>query len=367
MSINLHKFLNTVNYLNNSIENLIHEGIVVTPPAGLRTTKEKFIVIADGDTPPNDGKNYIELEEAKGHKVDVEVGDEIEIPVLTFEHLDNDSVQEKLKELFNKGDISFKDLEQMALGAMSGKVRRTAMGLLKIGPKVIMAAGRLATLQGLKKTIPHSSCFCAKLFDDNVNTTTNEAERSIYLDELTTYIDVVRDQFLESWDDCENRFGELMTDADKRSDAVAACVTLEDWYTDAESVLKQVMNRLNKYYNITGIDVKKKKLKGGEVSVAKSIAASGSRIQLHFDDALPKHGGGGNYYSSGSDVWFDILTYKESGNTVWLKDGLISLFFEFQTNKKGKKQTGSVWKEAGGVPDSSTVVKWKGFIIQYEN
>lgn len=367
MSINLKRFLNTVNSLNESIENLIGEGVVITPPSGVRKTKQIFTVIADGSTPPNDGKEYIELKEAKDHKIDAVVGDEIEIQVLTFEDMDDNAVQEKLTELFNKGDISFTDLKQMVLTGFSGKVRRTAMGLLKVGPKVIMAAGRLAALQGIKKTVPHSSCFCAKLFDDNVNTATKEAERSIYLDELNSYIDVVRDQFLESWDDCESRFGELMKNEDKRSDTIAACVTIEDWYTDAESVLQQVMNKLGKYYNITGIDVKKTKLKGGDVSVAKSIAASGSRIRLHFEDDLPKHNGSGNYYVRGADQWFVIQTYKEAGNTVWLKDGSISLFFEFQTNKKNKTQTGSVWKEAGGSPDSSTVVKWKGDIVAYDN
>ena len=366
MSINLKKFLNTVNYLNESIENLIDEGVVVTPPSGVRKTKQIFTVIADGATPPNDGKEYIELKEAKDHKVDAVVGDEIEIDVLTFEDMDDNAVQDKLTELFNKGDISFTDLKQMVLTGGSGKVRRTAMGLLRVGPKVIMAAGRLAALKGLKKTIPHSSCFCAKLFNNNVNSATGNAEKSVYEDELTTYIDVVQKQFLESWDNCESRYGELMTDEDERNDAVAACVTIEDWYTDAESVLQQVMNKLNKYYNITGIDVKKTKLKGGEVSVAKSITASGTQIQLHFIDALPRHDGTTPpYYTAGSTVNFDIHTYKESGNTVWLKNGSRSFFFEFQTNKKGQIQTGSVWKEAGGLPTSDAPVRWKGDIVQY--
>mgnify|MGYP003656454495 FL=1 len=221
MSINLENFLNTVNYLNESIENLIEEGIIITPPSGVSKRKQIFIVIADGATPPKDGKEYIELEEAQSYKSDVIVGDEIEIDVLTFEDKDQNAVQEKLTELFNKGDISFTDLKQMVLTGFSGKVRRTAMGLLRVGPKVIMAAGRLAALQGIKKTIPHSRCFCAKLFADNAESAAPfTAKRSIYETELTTYIDVVQKQFLDSWDDCESRYEDLRTEKKKRDEAV---------------------------------------------------------------------------------------------------------------------------------------------------
>jgi hypothetical protein len=367
--IELNKFLENINYINESIDRLIYEqGIIGPPPDGVRTVKQKFIVIEDGKTPKD---TEITLKDAKVYKNDAKVGDEIEVPVIDFEDMTDTEVEEKLRELTNDGKISWKDVEQIAVGATSTKLRRTAVGVIKLGPKVIAGAGRLMLLGKLKKKIPHSQCFCVKLFDDNKDETLTppKPSRGIYESSLVDYIDTVRNEFLEGWDECEEKYKKFIDDETERTKAIDACPAVEDFFSNAKTVLDSILSSMSKYFDVSGIDVEKKSLAKGEKSVAKTIG-SHEKIQLHFTKTIPSFGGGGTMCTncdSGDDEVFDIGTYKEEGKVVRLVLGSDTYYFQFDTAVPKKEQTGSVWKDDGTGKPGTNTVSWQGWIIKFFN
>jgi hypothetical protein len=364
----LNKFLDNVNFINETINRLIVEdGIISAPPSDLRTVKEKFIVIEDGKNPKD---NEINLKDAKVYKSDVKVGEEIEVPVINFEDMSETEVEEKLRELSKDGKISWRDIQQIAVGATSSKVRRTAIGVIKLGPKVVGAAGRLVLLGKLKKKIPHSQCYCVKLFDENKDDTVTppKPSREVYEGSLNDYIDTVRDEFLEGWDECADNYKKLIDDEEERNKALDACPAIEGYFEDAQDVLDSIFSSMSKFFNVSGINVKKSSLSGGEKSVAKSIG-SHEKVQLHFTKTIPAFGGGAGSMCSncdnGDDEIFQIGTYKEEGKVVKLILGSNIYYFEFDTAIPKKEQTGSVWKDDGTGKPSPNPVSWQGWIIKY--
>jgi hypothetical protein len=364
----LKKFLDDINSINESINRLIMEdGIISAPPDDVRTVKEIYVVIADGQEPKD---KEINLKDAKVYKSDVKVGDEIEVPVINFEDMTESEVEQKLRELSEDGKISWKDVEQIALGATSSKVRRTAIGVVKLGPKVAGAAGRLVLLGKLKKKIPHSQCYCVKLFDENKDDTVTppKPSRDIYEASLSEYIDTVRDEFLMGWDECEENYKKFIDDADERNKALDACPAIEGYFENAQDVLDSIFSSMSKFFDITGINVKKKTLSKGEKSNAKTIG-SYEKVQLHFTKTIPAFGGGGGSMctncDSGDDEIFTIGTYKEEGDVVRLSLGANTYYFEFDTAIPKKEQKGSVWKDDGTGKPASNPVSWQGWIIKY--
>ena len=368
--IELNKFLENINYINESIDRLINEeGIIGPPPDGVRTIKQKFIVIEDGK-PPKDTE--INLKDAKVYKTDVKVGEEIEIPVIDFEDMTETEVEEKLRELAEDNKISWKDIEQIAVGAASTKLRRTAVGVIKLGPKVIAGAGRLMLLGKLKKKIPHSQCFCVKLFDDNKDETISppKPSRDIYESSLVDYIDTVRNEFLSGWDECEGKYKKLIDDETERNKALDACPAIEDYFENAKDVLDSILSSMSKFFDVSVVDVEKKSMAKGEKSIAKTIG-SHEKIQLHFTKTIPAFGGGSGAMctncDNGDDEIFDVGTYKEEGKVVRLVLGSNTYYFEFDTAVPKKEQNGSVWKDDGTGKPSSNPVSWQGWIIKFIN
>jgi len=360
------KFLEDVAIINKSIDLLMEDGVIIKKPKGTNTIKEKYTVIEDGSTIPNDGGNYIELKNSKQYKNDSEVGDVIDVPVINFENMSEEDMGDTLKEMLDDGDISWEDVKKIAGASTSGKIRRTAVGAIKVGPKLIVGAGKIMLLRGLKKKIPHSSCFCAKLFEDNIDAGTSKPSRDTYESELITYIDTVREEFLSSWDECENIYDEYIDDAGIREKTLDTCVSLEDWYTSAKEVLNSILSSLQKFYNIKGIDIKKKNLKGGsEKSIAKTIGGY-DKVEIHFEkDVTNWASPPGILFANGSTKLFSIGTYKESGETVRLELGSSIYYFQFQKTGKGKMQTGSVWRDDGAGKPMAPAVSWKGYIVKY--
>lgn len=369
----IEEFLENIEFINKSIKKLLNEEGIITLPNGSNAVKEKYIVIADGQT-PNDKE--INLKDAKKYKTDVEVGEEIEIEVIDMNDMDDSQIEEWMREKMENGELSWEDIEQLALGASSGKVRRTAGRVFKVGPKVIKAAGRLLLLKGLKKEIRHSQCYCVKLFDANIDSSDADIDkhkpsRDVYESRLGQYIDTVRDEFLKGWDQCQEDFDKFVDrpnakDAKvERNKALDACPAIDDWVSNAKDVLNKILGDLGKFYNIKGIEVKKKTLAGGEQSIAKQIGKH-RKIQLHFDDPVPLHAGGGNYSWSPGDETFTIGTYTDTGNVVKLIRGSKIFYFEFQKAELSQRQTGSVWEDDGsGNKPKSNPVTWKGYIVKF--
>ena len=368
MKKNLGYYLNTISQLNESIYNLLNEDGIIEKPAGSNIKKELFLVIEDGKTLPNDGKNYIHLTDAKPYKNDVKVGDEIELDTIDYEEMEESDLIKTIQQQLIDGKISEKDLQQIAIAAGSSKFRRTAIGVVKVGGKLQNVVKTVMLLKRYEKKIPHSDCFCAKLFDDNTDDTVTppKPNKEDYLSNVSGYLDVVQDEFESTWDECENEYPELIDEADKRSQLLSTCNTIEDWYSDAKEVLDSIISDLGEFFKVTGINVKKKNLSSNanEDSVAKTIGMN-EQITLHFEDDF-KNKAGTTIYRSGRDVTFNIGTYKETGSTVKLLEGVYKWYFEFQTAATRKIQKGSVWPDNGhDSPDSSTSVSWKGYIVKY--
>jgi hypothetical protein len=133
---NFNRFLENVVYINNSIKVLLNEDGIISPPPDLDTVNEKFTVIEDGKEPKD---NEITLKNAKKFKTDAVIGDVIDVPVISFEGDDDSVIEEKFREMISDGDINWKDVEQMALAGSSGKVRRTAVGAIKVTPSHIVS------------------------------------------------------------------------------------------------------------------------------------------------------------------------------------------------------------------------------------
>jgi len=328
-----------------------------------------FLVIDDGKTLPTDGKNYIHLKDAKTYKNDVKVGDEIELDTIDYEEMEESDLIKTIQQQLIDGKISEKDLQQIAIAAGSSKFRRTAIGVVKVGGKLQNVAKTVMLLKRYEKKIPHSDCFCAKLFDDNIDdiSVPNKPSKTTYLSSVIGYLDVVQDEFEATWDECENEFPELIDEEDKRNDLLSTCNTVEDWYTNAKEVLDSIISDLGKFFKVTGVNVKKKSFgsDSNDDSVAKTIGMN-EKITLHFEDDF-KNKLGTTIHRSGSDVTFNIGTYKETGSTVKLLEGGSKWYFEFQTAAVRKIQKGSVWPDNGhDSPDSSASVSWKGYIVKYK-
>ena len=235
------RFLENVVYINNSIKVLLNEDGIISPPPDLNTVNEKFTVIEDGKEPKD---NEINLKNAKKFKTDAVVGEEIDVPVITFEGMGDNEIEEKFREMISDGDINWKDIEQMAIAGSSGKVRRTAVGAIKVTPKVLAASGRLMLLGKLKKDIPHSQCYCVKLFDDNLDSTLTppKPSRDVYKDSLSDYLDSVVDEFLEGWDECEKKYDNLIDDKSEREKALDAWWALHTAIPEVDSAELLLVN-----------------------------------------------------------------------------------------------------------------------------
>ena len=169
--------------------------------------------------------------------------------------------------------------------------------MFKLGPKVAKAAGRVALMKGLKKKIKHSDCYCAKLFEANIDESDSNPDkhfpsRDVYKSTLGDYIDTVREEFLNSWDECEENYGDFVNKPnkkkakEKRKQVLSVCPTIDDFVTNANEVLQSILSKLQKFYNIKGIDVKKKTLgSSGRKSVTEKIG-SHKQIDIHFDEDL---------------------------------------------------------------------------------
>jgi hypothetical protein len=359
---NFNRFLENVVYINNSIKVLLNEDGIISPPPDLDTVNEKFTVIEDGKEPKD---NEITLKNAKKFKTDAVIGDVIDVPVISFEGDDDSVIEEKFREMISDGDINWKDVEQMALAGSSGKVRRTAVGAIKVTPKVLAASGRLMLLGKLKKDIPHSQCYCVKLFDGNLDSTVTppKPSRDVYKDSLSDYLDSVVDEFLEGWDECEKKYDNLIDDKAEREKALDACPAIEDYFKNAEALLNKILGDLGKFFNVEGIEVEKKTLAKGSKSIAKKIGLH-SKIEIHFTKDVQKHDGSGVLFADRSDRIFDIGTYKEDGNVVKIIDGRKIYYMEFSNSERKKEQKGSLYNDVSGKPGPNPV-SWKGYIIKF--
>jgi len=373
------KILDILYLMSESIDNLLGEGIIVTPDSNgeVKTKKQKFTVVEDDQLPPNtDTEFYIELKDAKEYKSDVKVGDEIEIEVVDMESMTDDG----LLDFLSSDEISAEDLEKIVLAR--GTTIRVAGKVLKYGPRQISRIKKVASaaLQMKKyaerygKKVEHSRCYCLTIFDDNVEEDSGKADINVYKASIADQPEQIQEDLLSTWDYCENKYGKYIIEKDDRDKTSLSCSQLEDWYEDAESLIDDMISDLQQFYKIKGYNKETEKYK--DYSSNKSV---GEKIVLHdymlikFNgDVTYSPGGGGStttLYNDDQVVKFEILkTYGERGDTVLVqKEGTTNRYIMGFDTEKVKKAQGNnafwVVNADGSISNIKTV--WSGKILEY--
>lgn len=374
------RILDILSYISESIDNLLEQGVVVTPGTDteIKTKKQKFKVVEDGQLPPNtDTEFYIELKNAKQYKNDVKVGDEIEIEVVDLEAMTDDGILDFL----SSDDISVEELEQIVLSR--GTTIRVAGKVLRYGPRQIARIKKVAqaALQMKKyadrygKKIGHSRCYCAQIFDEYIDEDTGKADREIYKSSITDQPEAIQEELLDTWDYCENKYGKDIIELDNRKETTTGCKFLEDWYEDAESLMDSLINDLQSYYKVKGYnkELSTKKKYDERSSVAEKIVRHNETNIKFTSDVIhtPTGGAPTTIFNDDDIVVFEILkTYGEYGDTVLLRrksDGKrFILGFDSEVVKK-QQSNNAFWivKSDGSIDNIKTT--WDGKIMEYKD
>ena len=373
------RILDILYLMSESIDNLLGEGIVVTPGSDgeLTTKKQKFKVVEDGQLPPNtDNEFYIELKDAKEYKSDAEVGDEIEIDVVDLESMTDDG----LLEFLSSEELSAEDLEKIVLSR--GTTIRVAGKVLKYGPRQISRIKRVASaaLQMKKyaerygKKIEHSRCYCLAIFDENVDEDSGKADRDIYKSSIADQPEQIQEDLLSTWDYCENKYGKYIIEKDDRTETSLSCSQLEDWYEDAESLIDDMISDLQQFYKIKGYnkEYEKDKNYSSNKSVGEKIITHEAMLIKFTDDVTWSPGGGGattTLYNDNDIIKFEIIkTYGDRGDTVLVqREGTTNRYIMGFDSEKPKSPQGNnafwVVNPDGTISNIKTI--WSGKILEY--
>jgi hypothetical protein len=365
MSLNLNKFLNTISSLNESINILVEDGIIVTP-SSVEKKNVEYIIYKNETEFPNDNGNYITEKEAQTYDINKKAGETIII-----EEVDMSKMSDaEMFAWFKENDISAAEAEQIAIAGGSSKVYRMGGKVYRFGKGAKKGAHSLMLLRGMKD-VPHSICWCAKLYENYVDGN-GDSDKTSYINYLQGegYIDVVIEEFEKNWDKCKRSFKSKIHKEENRSKTLKGCSTVEDWYGDASSVLSSIVSKLSSYFNITGVDVKKKELKGGVDRSINEFIGGFKFISIKFINLLECETGVCSPYIKISDPLdtkkFKIISFKKGSNTVVLEEGGKKWVFEFSSKELNKIQSGAVYEWKNTPPHSPLGTGWKGKIIKLE-
>ena len=375
MSLNLNKFLNTISSLNESINILVEDGIIVTP-SSVEKIEITYIIHKNETDFPNDDGNYITEKEAQTYDINKKAGDTIII-----EEVDMSKMSDaEMFAWFKENDISTEQAGEMALVGTSSKGYRMGGKVYRFGKSAGVA---IVTLKALRKTkdLPHSVCWCAKLFEKHQDAD-GKRDKPQYENYLNAegYIDSIVDNFMKNWDKCESQHGKKIRNKVNRDNMLSNCVSVEDWYGDAEEVLNSIISKLQTYYNVTGVNVKKKELKGGVDQSVGDFIGKFKKIWINFTRDcechmnIPQCNNGTGFTlgtAAGNEKMFRIIEHKIGKDTVTLQGpgGASSKKWVFSFSKKGLnvEQSGSlyVWDNSGS--HTSVGTGWQGKITKLEN
>ena len=366
MSLNLNKFLNTISSINETINILVENKIIVTPSTVEKKDVEYTIHKNQTDFPNDDGM-YITEKEAQTYDINKKVGDTIII-----EEVDMSKMSETdMYSWFKDNDISAAEAEQIALAGSSSKVYRMGGKGYRFGKGAAKGAAQLALLRRMKD-LPHSICWCGKLFNKHIDPSNGDSDKETYISYLKSegYIESIVKQFEENWDKCGKKYKSKIRKQDKRVITLKGCSTVESWYGDADAVLNSIVSKLQSYFNISGIKVKDKELGGGLNRTVGEKIGGFKKIKIKFlqdvDCDASICGSVTVIGVNGGYKWFDIINFKRGGDTVVLKRGSNKWVFQFTTDELNKQQSGSLYKWESSGTHGKIVIGWKGEISQLE-
>jgi len=248
----------------------------------------------------------------------------------------------------------------------------------KLGKYVLVGvpktAGKILTpYKTLKKIfrtqLPHSICWCARLFDEHQDNT-GKPDKSSFENSIGGYSDAVRKEFKKKWKDCE-KFKRDIGDKKDRVEVLNDCGPLEEWAEQAQSVIDTLLQELGQYFTIRGR--KSNKGTGVKNSIAQQIS-NNKKISIYFSlpDStqyltLEKPNGSNIDVFKGGLQTFKIKGVHKGGSegkTVVLSKGGEKMVFSFTTSKKGVAQSGEVWYIDGNVKANHPST-WRGQIDKF--
>ena len=372
MNKSFKNFFISVKTINETIKLLVEDdGIISISDSDIKVYK--FTVVEDGAEYENDkpdvGDSYMHLSEAKEIDSNAEVGDVIEVEAI-------DGGADGLFEFFTEDGLNREELEEMAVAGpktyrVGGKVIRVTGNTYRAVNKAAKSALFLKKFfDRYGKKIGHSRCYCLELVSDYVDTNTGDLDRDQYKSELMVYIKPVQDEMLSKWDYCIDRYGNDIMDKDNRQETFEECVTINAIWKEQRSIFDELTSKLQSVFKVRGIDIKKKKEDvKSDASVVEKIITN-DEIELKFSEDVTRElpGGGGNetLFTDASTYWFEILgSYKETNNTVKLKNGGQKYVFSFEKSIIRQPQSGMVWVLNADDTVQEEKGKWKGQIVNY--
>ena len=379
MKLNVENINKTISLLNETIINLLEDGIVTTPidGTGIPVIKQKFTVYEDDDVPVNtETEFFIGITDAKEYKSDVQVGDEIEIEVMDFDSSEDSDITEFL----SQDTLTTDDLEQIVLGG--GKTVRVGGRVLRYGPKSWRKVKRIVkSIKDYKKyidrygkKIEHSLCYCLHFTKEYVDPADGKISRDVYESDLN-YIKPIQDEMLNSWDFCEKEFGDSIIEKDDRQDTQKDCLLLDTFWEQQHNLMNDLLNKLGKFFEVRGVNIKKtiKNDVKGDTTVAERIVSK-DEMSIKFDsDVIWKDPAAGDVtiYNSGENILFEIEgTYSDNSNSVRLTDKNTNKKYILTFTKSTvtqRQSNNAFWlvKSDGSIDGSKTT--WSGKINYYRD
>lgn len=373
------RMLDLIYLLNESIDNLLEQDVIITPYTEdvLVTKKQKFTVVENGQLPPNtDDKFYIELKDAIFYKSNVKVGDEIEIEVVDLDKM----TDEGILSYFSSDEIDKKTLAKIILA--QGTTLRVAGKVLKYGPKSIKRLKMLGNkvIEAKKytdkygKKSEHSLCYCLKLFDENADETTGDADKTIYIDTIFDQPEFIQEELENTWEFCKDKYSQYIIKKDDRQETEKSCEFLEDWYEEGEDILDDLITQLKSSFEVRGYDkdTEREKEYKSEKGVGEKIVAH-DYVEIKFEeDVVHTPTGGGavtTLFSSGNIIVFEIKkTYGSRNDTVLVEHSGKKYIMGFDTAVTKKPQSDEVFwvvDASGNVSNIKTT--WTGRIMSFRD
>jgi len=374
MNLNpLYNHLDTIQSLNEEISKLLNEQNTPNYPS----KKVKYIIIGDEEEVPDKKNNYISLSDAKelSGKDNLVIGEEIELDTVEWKDVRDDVMKS------NQGQPNA-PLSQSHLASITtlaanprnirrgGKLGRfVILGVPKTAGKILRPMKTLKKIFGTK--LPHSICWCARLFDEHQDGT-GKPDKTSFENSIGGYSDPVRNEFKKKWKDCI-KFKRDISDKNDRAEVLNECGPLEEWAQQAQSVIDTLLQELGSYFTIRGR--KNQKGTGVKNSIAQQIA-NNRKITIYFTNpdsvdylTLEKPNGSTIDVFKGGSQTFKVKGVHKGGSegkTVVLSKGGENMVFSFTTAKKGTPQSGEVWYIDGNVK-SSHPSSWRGQIDKFYN
>ena len=374
---------NIFKLMNESIDYLLNEQGVIYTPKGINKKTIEPEVIANDDTrdlyDETNDKYYIKLSDAKEIKNDVKVGEKVEQEVIDTESSENESLEEYLL----SDDVSLNDLQKIftsgKLGTMAGS--KGFKTLVKIGKKPFLLTGSsikiIKSILSKKKRAryktkdKYSMCGCLELTEDGVDGN-GDLDKKIFKQNISDQPETIQEKLIDGYDFCVHTYGKYINkEKDRTTTKVETCPVIKKFYKKGESLMDDLLNKLEQSYEIKGRnkkDLDKTEKVGDDTSIGEKIGRY-KYITVKFDDDVQATGTLAFILNKGDNEFKILKNFRDKyKNTLMLEKGLIIYVMSFENAKLQKSNDGSIFRcqsksncENNG-SDRSSNANWSGKI-----